>query len=211
MNTKTVFLNASLGVAAGFLILLSFKQPMFCCCSTPFLLVAGGLLGSFLAPLLHGFALRPGAALVIGGAHGIVFALAAVAALWFGLFQLTSDETLRTVLSGWQQQMVEFQRAAEKAAEDQPEEQRKTMQDSSEQVEELLARAQEDPRIARHGALVSVVFCAAVLCVLAGLLGGYFGSVVFRQRLRPPASRPAPDDERMHIPEETDRWWEKEK
>jgi hypothetical protein len=211
MNAKTIILNVAIGVACGFLTLLTFKQPTFCCCGTPLLLIVGAMVGSGLASLVHGVSLPTGPVLGIGALHGILVAVGAIAAIWLGLFHLTSDETIRSVLSSYEQQLADFQRQAEEAAKNQPEEDRQAIRESREELEKVLREAKEDPPAMRRFALSMAAFTAGVLCTLSGLLGGLLGRTVFRGRLKPAGAEPNLDGDRMQIPDQTDRWWEKEK
>ena len=208
MNAKTIILNAAIGAACGFLILLAFKKPMFCCAAMPLMLILGALLGAGLAPVLHGVSLPTGPAIGLGAVHGAVVAVGTAAALWVGLYQLTSDEKIRSVLATYEQQFDEWERMADEAGEGRSEAELEEFRRNTEELEKLLQQAKDEPRVVRTVALWMVVFTAGALCTLSGLLGGFLGSVIFRRRLRPRDAGPGVGD-RMRIPDETDRWWEK--
>jgi hypothetical protein len=209
MNVKTIVMATAIGLACGYLALLALKQPMFCCFSLPLVLILGALLGAGLAPLLHGVYLPTGSALGIGAAHGFLVAVGTAVAVWVGLYQVASDEAIRTVLTTYEQQFDIVERSMEEAGDETSEADREEFRKNTEQMRELLAKAKENPGNVRNVTLWIVVFTAGALCTLAGILGGILGRRFFGGRLRSRDAEPGADDDRMQIPDQTDRWWEK--
>jgi hypothetical protein len=207
MNAKTLLLNAAIGVLTGAAVLFFLGEtPLACCFGACGLMLLASLIGPALAPLFYGFVVRPGSALGFGVVHGLLVAGMTVIVCGIGVLALASDQTVRDALDRDKEWFDEIVNAAESG--DMPEDQRKQFRKQTEAWKEALGKAKEDPKSVRYGVLSLLSFAALVFGVLGGLLGGWLGSLIFRDRLRPkPGTEP---DDRMRMPEQPKPWWEEE-
>jgi len=209
MNAKTVLLNAVVGTVAGAAILFFLREPASCCCGAPAVMILAALVGPALSPLFYGYVLKAGSALGFGTVHGLLVGIAIVVITGFGLFALTSDDTVRARIDDWDRWFGEVLKEVDKKTEEGElsERDRQGLKELEKRRKDL-QRLKEEPGRARVSVMFGISMAALVLGVLGGLLGGWLGSLIFRDRLRQkPGDTP---DDLMKMPEQPTPWWEEE-